>query len=480
MRAVSLSLIVATALAAATVGCGSASDASSDESDITAGCAESPQFTKIKSLVEPLQGVMGSYAMTTMNSVDDQPLLRGPVIFGKMSELIANAEEEVLFQTWRWDDGGDPANLVLAGIKNLQAKRRAESATKPVVVRLLINSIIATPKDQMEKLGKRIEELKLDPKLVDVRLAEFVAVQLGANHTKTLVVDAKKAVITGTNASSDNGSTPSNYWDAGYLVGGEVARALHNDFAGGWADGELYTCGGKGETPDPRTGEPQGESCRTKPDAMTILPTSVRAEARNGLSCIPIMVAGHKERTPAFPESKYDNAQDQAFIGMFAFAEKRIRIQSPNLNDQMAKNAILSAVRSGIEVDLLLSKKYEQMTESLPGRGGPNSDTVDYLHSLLYEIPVEKRCKLLQIRWFSNDGKNAEEVNGPPSSHVKYMSIDGNIVMVGSANQDVQSWQNSREVNIVIDSRAVTKNFDEKVFEAGWNKGIPVDQCAGQ
>lgn len=456
----------------------------SDESNVRELACEalSAQFDAIRQLVEPLDGHMGTYSLTRHNVVQEQPLIRGQEIFGTMAELIEHADEDAVFQTWRWDNDGEPARVVLSGIKKLEERRRTAAAGKPpVVVRLLINAIAFSPDDQMTELGRRIEELNLDPELVDVRLAEFVAEQFGANHAKTLVVDSKVAIVTGANASSDNMGPPPIYWDVGFVVRGEIARALHNDFAGAWADGELWTCGSQLE-PVP-TGDVDHDSslpeCRTRPDVIPMLDVSLPPEARDGLSCLPVMMAGHKDRIVPFPESKYDNPQNQAFIGMFAFAKERIRIQTPNLNDPMAKEAILAAIRSGIEVDVILSKKYEQVTESIPGRGGSNDDTVDWLHSVAYEIPDEKRCQLLQIRWFSNDGKTAEEVNGPPSSHVKYMSIDGHIVMVGSANQDVQSWQNSREINLVIDSATLTHQFDEKVFDVAWDKAIPVDRCLG-
>lgn len=456
-------------------GCSAGCAAANEEVGVEEGhlesgsCHGSPQFEKIRTLVEAVPQTGSSYAHVLKNKIDLEPLERGPRIFTEMADLIAAAEADVTFQTWRWDNDGEPARLILDGIKRLDARLRAQGRRdKPVIVRLLINAIAFSPKDQMVALGRKVEALGVDPKSVDVRLAEFVAVKLGANHSKTLVVDARRAIITGANASADNAGTGPIYWDVGFRVEGEVARALHNDFATAWADGERWICGGAKDD----------DTCRTKPESIPIMSPSLEG-THAGLECIPVMVAGRKERTPLFPTDNNDYPQNQAFIGMMAFAEKRIRIQTPNLNDDTPRNAILAAIRSGIAVELLLSKNYEQLTESVPGRGGANDHTAEWLHSIAYEIPVVKRCRLLQIRWFSNDGTFAVEVNGPPSSHVKYMSIDGKIAMIGSANQDVQSWQNSREINLVIDSATITRRFDEKVFEASWNKAIPVDQCAG-
>ncbi len=314
-RAVVLGLVGAIVLAAA-AGCSASSDdVTSDGANIVEKeCgAYSPQFDKIRRLVEPLNGRMGSYAMTLHNTMSAEPLLRGPQIFGKMADLIAEAEEEVRFQTWRWDNDGEPAKIILAGIKRLEERRRTTGAGKPpVVVRMLINKIAFSPSDQMTQLGKRIEDLKLDPKLVDIQLAEFVAVQAGANHAKTLIVDSKKAVLTGTNASSDNAGPPPIYWDAGYLLEGEVARGLHNDFAGGWADGEMWNCGSQRESQgstDPTLNEMEANPCRSKPKPIGQVDVKIPAEQAAGLSCVPIMIVGHKERTSLLVSDDNENAQ---------------------------------------------------------------------------------------------------------------------------------------------------------------------------
>ena len=47
--------------------------------------------------------------------------------------------------------------------------------------------------------------------------------------------------------------------------------------------------------------------------------------------------------------------------------------------------------------------------------------------------------------------------NGPPTSHLKFMAVDGEVAFVGSSNQDVQRWHNSREIVVVVDDRATVK-----------------------
>ena len=135
----------------------------------------------------------------------------------------------------------------------------------------------------------------------------------------------------------------------------------------------------------------------------------------------------------------------------------------------------LEAARQSIHVELVLSKKYEEFTESLPTRGGTNDDAVKNLYEMAREAGVTRPCEMLQVRWFSNDGKTPAEENGPPTSHAKYLSVDGQVVIVGSANMDIQSWRNSREVNVVVDSAATTRAWDAQVFEPSFDIGIPAE-----
>ncbi len=53
------------------------------------------------------------------------------------------------------------------------------------------------------------------------------------------------------------------------------------------------------------------------------------------------------------------------------------------------------------------------------------------------------------------------------SCHVKLMTIDGHVGIVGSGNQDTQSWFHSQEVNVLIDSPEVC---------AAWEDGIRRNQ----
>ena len=54
------------------------------------------------------------------------------------------------------------------------------------------------------------------------------------------------------------------------------------------------------------------------------------------------------------------------------------------------------------------------------------------------------------------------------------MSIDGEIAIVGTANLDTQSWNQSRELNLVVLSPEVTRAWDQSVIEGNFARAVPL------
>ena len=303
-------------------------------------------------------------------------------------------------------------------------------------------------------------------------VARFQANLLGANHVKGLVVDGSRVFVSGANMSADFFDEGNRYWDVGYRFDGAVARGLRQDFAVAWAKGDEWRCGSRGVV----TSQHSGDRCAGNAnfpwrDLPALPPVDTSAsDAENAALCSPILVVGHNARALPFPTAEPDSPQAQAFLSAVNGATRILRVQSPNLNEPLMIDALVAAARRGVEVDLILSKEHEQTGESLPGRGGPNDDTL----KKMYDALGADACKNLHARWFSRDGRAPVESKGAPSSHVKYLSVDDQVTIMGSANQDVQSWRNSREVNVVVDGANLAKTYREAVFAPVWARAIEV------
>ncbi len=462
-------------VASSAIACSAPSDdgASATEDALQSDCA-SPTFLAIKQATSAV-AKNGSYDSSFQNRASNTVVHEGTEIFAAMADLIAGADQEVNLQTWRWDPGAGPEIAVLGGLKRLADRRAGLSAdqrSKPVEVRLLLNVIPSTDGHLFEKLSASLDGLALDPALVHVTVARFAATLLGANHVKGLVVDGSRVFVSGANMSSDFFDVGNRYWDVGYRFDGAVGRGLRKDFAVAWSKGQEWRCGAAGLSNDHENNG--SDRCAVGYDfawrdlpALPPVDTSA-SDAATASLCTPILVVGHEARALPFPSAEPDSPQAQAFLTAVNGAKKIVRVQSPNLNESLMVDALVAAVRRGVEVDLLLSKEHEQSGESLAGRGGPNDDTL----KKMFDALGPSACHGLHARWFSRDGRAPVESKGAPSSHVKYLAVDDQVTIMGSANQDVQSWRNSREVNVVVDGADLARTYREAVFAPVWARAI--------
>lgn len=412
--------------------------------------------------------VPAEHYATARSTADTSVLIDGPRIFPAFRELIAGARHHVVLQTYVWETGSDPANDILAGLSDLAARRAAEASTlPPVTVRLLIDVSIVGFGSKVEVLpglATAIEGLQLDPAHVQVELAGFFHIALGNLHAKTVVVDGRDAIVTGANPQVHH-DYDSPWRDSGYRFTGDIAVSLLADFDSAWRDGHLWTCG----TDATRT---VGECIATPPHG----PYTIRRPAIAAGTCRPMIVTSRQ--ADADPRSnRTDNTQDQAFLAGFAAARRHIHMQTPNLNDDHAKAALVDAMLRGVRVDVVLSRGFNDLTENLPGQGGDNETNVRRLYDALAAANVPDACDRLRVRWYSRNGVMPVRDNGDYASHVKYTSIDDEVVIVGTANMDTQSWNNAREVNVVVDDPVLAQAWDADLFVADFERGIPVAQC---
>jgi len=402
--------------------------------------------------------------VTVASTADPHLYLDGPQIFPAFRELIASAKHDVALQTYVWEADSDPANDIIGGIADLARRRAANGATSPVIVRFAFDVSTLGYGSQVDALPKAwaaVAALQLDPRYVQFELAGVERTAFGALHKKTLVVDGRDAIITGANPQAHHDyATP--WRDAGFRFSGEIAQALEDDFADTWSRAQRWTCAGD------LTGE--WSACSAPTTAMERLEQPLAASD----ACLPMLTVT-RQADPT-PSNRIDNPQDQAFLAAFAAAQTSIHIQTPNLNDDAAKQALIEAIQRGVTVDVVLSKGFNDDTEVLPGQGGTNEENVQLLYDALVAAGVTNACDKLRFRWHAQDGV-AVLGNGAYASHAKYASIDDAIVIVGTANMDTQSWNNSREIDVIVDDAALTQAWDAQMFDQEFANGIVVDQC---
>jgi phosphatidylserine/phosphatidylglycerophosphate/cardiolipin synthase-like enzyme len=388
------------------------------------------------------------------NQVGDA-LVTGPMLFPAMADAIALAEHEVDLAMFVYDHS-DAYEEMTDALARLASRRAAAGGTEPVIVRIVVDAQRAffnTGPEVVARVYQGIAELRLDPNHVQVMIATYEHFALGNLHTKLLVVDGRVTMLGGANIQPQH-DYAQPWMDAFFALDGAAAQTALADFDHAWNESRKWHCDDAG--------------CVRWDDAPPIWhPAAVLAPPHAHGRCAPA-IALNRTAWGGF-NNNIDNPMVQGILAAIDHASKRIRIQTPNLNDDALRDALVGAVARGVEVEALLSLGFNDTAQNF--FGGTNEEVAaDLLARVQAEAPAH--AHLLRFRWYSHDGIAPIDGNLPHASHLKYMSIDDQMAIVGSTNMDTIAWNHSRETNLALDSAAVTRAWDEQVFVPNWIRAI--------
>ncbi|CAI0654728.1 unnamed protein product [Colletotrichum noveboracense] len=149
------------------------------------------------------------------------------------------------------------------------------------------------------------------------------------------------------------------------------------------------------------------------------------------------------------------NPQNAAWLSALRNAEKNVFIQTPTLNAEPLVPAMIEACERGVDVFAYVCLGYNDAGELLPMQGGHN----EMVAAHMYEKLSPQGRQHLHYFWYIGKDQTQPIIaeKKKRSCHVKLMIVDESIAIVGSGNQDTQSWFHSQEVNIMLESRDVCK-----------------------
>lgn len=176
----------------------------------------------------------------------------------------------------------------------------------------------------------------------------------------------------------------------------------------------------------------------------------------------PVPMALVNRRPHGTPgHSDIRNPQDAAWLAGFRYAQKHIFVQSPTLNATPIKAAVLAAARRHVRVELWLDLGFNDKSESMPFQGGTNEQVVTSLYRTLRNEGKGDE-KYLEVFWYTGKDmtRPLNAVRKQRNCHVKYAAFDGQVAILGSGNQDTQSWFHSQEINVMVDSRQIVGEWD--------------------
>lgn len=389
-------------------------------------------------------------ALTEGNRVLEWPLVNNAEI-GKAARLmIEAAEHEVVIETMIFEDS--------AIVREIKAGIQALAKTRPHVKVYVRVSPRMPPIERHGSYRALVEKVLDSPNVVvatfDPRAeGEGVGAVLGLNvsHSKTVVVDNRKALVTDANLNGMGDRRADNpkgrdWFQTGIVFEGPAAARIREQSATGWEKSVSAVA----KLPAAPPAHPGFE------DGVKILTLGQKAGAGRDNVAHQAFLAGFK----AAAKRAADNRAAGKGPG------ERILIMTPNLNDKEVF-ATLAEATEHLPVFVLLSRKYLEMEQEMPGQGGGNERIVAELSK------AAKNPRNLHIRWF---GTPTERGTDPQStigkgfdmSHAKPILV-GDTVWMGSRNLDTQSATTSRELDVVVQSRDTAAKF-YGMFRSIWQR----------
>lgn len=131
-------------------------------------------------------------------------------------------------------------------------------------------------------------------------------------------------------------------------------------------------------------------------------------------------------------------------------ARKKIRMAQLFLSDDTIIDHLEAAAKRGVEVQLLIAKQNEL--------------GVFRMLNLYYGARLKKAG--VQLRFYEQR-----------FSHVKYVSVDGAWIMLGSANADTRSYEMNQEMSLGISDPEFTREADQRVFDRDFATSFPASDA---
>lgn len=179
---------------------------------------------------------------------------------------------------------------------------------------------------------------------------------------------------------------------------------------------------------------------------------------------VPIALANRKPFGNLNHSSLYV-PQNECFLSLARNCKRSLFIQTPDLNAAALIPALVEAVKRGVEVTYYVCLGYNDAGELLPGQGGINETIANKLFAEL-DTPEQKERLRIHFYVAADQDHPIHNKFKQRSCHIKLLIADEQIAVQGSGNQDTQSWYQSQEVNVMIDSPEVCRSWREGIERA--------------
>ncbi|KAK4626866.1 hypothetical protein CLAFUW4_04844 [Fulvia fulva] len=163
-------------------------------------------------------------------------------------------------------------------------------------------------------------------------------------------------------------------------------------------------------------------------------------------------------------------------LELFATAKQEIFLQTPNVTAPPVLDALLHALKRGIDVKITTSERL-MILEQLVTAGTTTDRCMKALtkeHERLLYQPLDEESGLatlgrLEISYYKprrEPERNANLMAEPVQSHLKLMIVDNSTIVFGSGNMDRASWYTSQELGVAFFSEKLCQQTRQKLKAA--------------
>ncbi|TDL14124.1 hypothetical protein BD410DRAFT_797330 [Rickenella mellea] len=442
---------------------------------------------------DPLAGLVAPSLLGTSGTVPLSICSVIPDIMTHYAHLIANAQHEVFCATNYWEPS-DAVTIVTDGIRAL-SKNVQERGGEKVVFKLmydrgtpsqLIKNHTVVPPDGWEKVGiPKQEEIPG----VQLEVVNYHRPPLGTFHAKYLVVDRRVACVNSNNIQDRpnlemmvhvEGPIVDSFYDMALLSWANAMNPplpllshptpwAETEYKFHWDNQNLKYIEERKEF-EPTVDEAtylqrvtERLCCKKFKADATVSASDVKRDFKPYIlhpehKPVPIVMVNRNPKGMPGHDDAEHVPQDVAWISALKYAQKSVFIQSPTFNASPVVPAVMDACRRGVIVTLYVSLGYNDIGEMIPFQGGTNEYVANKMITTLIAEGEGKQDNL-KFHWYTakDQVKPIGASEKKRSSHVKFMSIDDQIAILGNGNQDTQSWFHSQEINIMIDSPDIVR-----------------------
>jgi hypothetical protein len=111
----------------------------------------------------------------------------------------------------------------------------------------------------------------------------------------------------------------------------------------------------------------------------------------------PMILMGRTGR--GAPNDDLNNPQNQGFLRLIDSAQSDLRVESPNINDDHFRGAVVAAALRGVRVSAITSFLFNESSQSTPFVGGGNENAIQRLRQS--QAAFRGNPANLRVCWYS-------------------------------------------------------------------------------